>query len=260
MMIFFQHTNLKANEWMGLRRELAQALRKVDESRKARELPDSNLAEAIKIQVIQTGIFGAALRIVEYYEPEPTEGISSLDPRVQTSSDLPPLGSRPQDPELKHALSRSAYDAVKNNKLEHALTPLLVGPLAALTFPTVTTEHLKAALSILSPKAPNFPAPKRRTDPGYHDPAVQAGVQKLLLLGARIDSKIFDTDGARWVGSIEGGLDGLRGQLVAMLQSVGGSMANALEGAGRSLYLTMESRRLVLDEETGKGKEADPAT
>jgi hypothetical protein len=77
-----------------------------------------------------------------------------------------------------------------------------------------------------------------------------------MLLGARVESKVFDLDGTKWVGSIQGGMDGLRGQLVAMLQGVGAGITNALEGASRSLYFTMESRRTVLeDEEKGERKE-----
>ena len=255
MMIFFQHTNLKANEWTAVRRELAQALAKVDESRRARGLAESDLANAIKVQIINASVFGAALRVVEYYEPKPPENILPIDPQIRTSSELPPLESRPQDPAMAHALSRAAYDAVYKRKSEHPLTPLLVGSLALLTFPTITAEHLKTALSILSPQKPNFPAPKRRTNPGYYDPNVQAGIQKLLLLAARIDGKVFDMEGTRWVGSIEGGIDGLRGQLVAMLQGFGAGITSTLEGAGKSLYLTMESRRTMLDEEEGdKGK------
>ena len=255
MMVFFQHTNLKANEWMGVRRELAAALQSVDKSRQANGLGDSNLAGSVKIQVIRTGVFGAALRIVEFYNPEPLDSISSTDPVMQTSSELP-LGSRPQDAVMNHALSSAAHEAVKNKKLEHALSPLLVGPLAALTFPTVSTEHLKAAMSILSPRAPNFPAPKRRVNPGYHEPNVQAGLQKLLLLGARIEGKAFDNEGARWVGSIEGGIEGLRGQLIAVLQGAGANITNTLEAAGKSLYFTMESRRIAWDEESRESRDA----
>ena len=259
MMIFFQHTNLKANEWMGVRRELAAALRKVDTSRKENGYADADLADNIKIQVIQTGVFGAALRIVEFYEPEVSEGISPLDPKIQTSSELPTFGSRPRDPAMTHALSRTAHEAVQKRRLEHALEPLLVGPLAVLSFPSVSTEHLKAALSILSPRAPDFPAPKRRVNPAYHEMNVQGGLQKLLLLGARVEGKVFDTEGARWVGSIQGGLEGLRGQLVGLLQGAGASVTNTLEAAGKSLYFTMESRRSMLDEENGGSKDVGSA-
>jgi len=129
------------------------------------------------------------------------------------------------------------------------LTTLLAGPVALLTFPTVTPQHVKAALQILSPKAPIFPAPTRRANPGYWDPGVQVGLQKLMLLGARIDGQVFDTEGTGWVGSIAGGIDGLRSQLVQMLQGFGAGLASTLESASRNLYFTMEGRRKMLDEE-----------
>ena len=59
----------------------------------------------------------------------------------------------------------------------------------------------------------------------------------------------MDSEGARWVGAIEGGLEGLRGQLVRALEEVGAGVTGALEGMGRSLWVTVEARRGMLDEE-----------
>lgn len=121
-----------------------------------------------------------------------------------------------------------------------------------LSFPIVSPQHLKVALSILSPQAPLFPAPSRRANPGYHDPVTQAGLQKILLLGARVEGKVFDVDETRWVGSMETGMDGLRAQLVGLLGSVGAGVTGALETAGRSLYYTLEGRKGMLEEDAAK--------
>jgi large subunit ribosomal protein L10 len=243
-MLLFQHNNIKSSEWIGIRRELMFALQKVDALRAAEGFddPTGGLAEGIKLQTIQTGIFAAALKITEYYDPIKGSFIPST------------LSGPPNEPILTHTLSRTAHEAVAKKKLTHALAPLLSGPLVLLTFPTVSPQHLKAALSILSPSAPDFPAPPRRTNPGYHDPTVQNGVAKLLLLGARIEGKVFDADGTRWVGGIEGGIEGLRAQLVAILQRVGAGLTGVLEGAGRSLYFTVEGRRGMLEDEGKKGE------
>ena len=87
----------------------------------------------------------------------------------------------------------------------------------------------------------------------------QAGLQKLLLLGARIEGKVFDQEGTRWVGGIEGGIEGLRAQLVHLLSSSGASITGALEGVGKSLWVTVEGRRGMLEEEdktkSGAGNE-----
>ncbi len=115
---------------------------------------------------------------------------------------------------------------------------------------------MRAALSILSPKAPTFAAPTRRANPGYYDASVQAGLQKLLLLGARVEGKVFDQEGTRWVGGIEGGMEGLRAQLIHLLSSAGAGVTGALEGVGKSLWFTVEGRRVMLeDEEKGDKKE-----
>ncbi|KAF2189655.1 hypothetical protein K469DRAFT_723582 [Zopfia rhizophila CBS 207.26] len=256
LLLLFQHNNVRAVEWMSIRRELAHALSKVDAERQAAGSTEL-YADAIKIQVIQTGIFASALRVVEFFHPgEDTMEHSQhpTSPATQTSAQIPNTTGSAEDPRFTHGLSMRAYQAASNRKLKLELEPLLSGPLAIVAFPAVSPQHLKAVLSILAP-SPDFPAPKRRTNPDYHEPAVQSGLQKLMLLGARVESKIFDQDGTRWVGGIDGGIDGLRAQLVAMLQGVGAGITNALESASRSLYFTVERRRIDLEEEKGDKKE-----
>ncbi|KAK4944239.1 hypothetical protein LTR10_016352 [Elasticomyces elasticus] len=242
LVVIFQHGNLKASEWVGIRRELTTALRKLDQQLAAQGAPpESLIGEYVKLQVIKTNIFEPALRIAEYFKPgdlppEPLEGLSGIS-------------SEKEDPSLTHALSVAAYKAAKAHEGEHDLAPVLTGAVAILTLPTVSPQHLKTAFSILTPQAPTFPAPTRRAVPSYYDPPVQDGLKKLLLLGARIDGQVFDNEGTRWVGSIDGGMDGLRAQLVAMLQGFGAGITTTLESASRSLWFTMASRRNMLEEE-----------
>ncbi|KAI4276132.1 MAG: hypothetical protein LQ337_002713 [Flavoplaca oasis] len=254
VILLFQHNNLKATELMAVRRELATALQKLDDQSERSTFSPS---KGIKLQIIQSRIFSAALRIVEYWNPTVSQPptLNPQDPSTQSSmSGIPNATPLPVDPLVTHSLSRRARNAVISKKYTHPLSPLLSGPLAILTFPTVSPAHLKTALSILSPRAPGFPAPLRRSNPGYHDPVTQAGLQKLLLLGARIEGRVFDTEGVRWVGGIEGGLEGMRGQLVGMLQGFGAGLTGALEGASRNLYLTMEGRKSMLEGEA-KGED-----
>ncbi|KAI2364582.1 hypothetical protein LOY91_005590 [Ophidiomyces ophidiicola] len=240
LILLFQQNNLKAVEWVNIRRELAKALRKVDEEHVANGRTDiPPLAEAIKIQTIQTSIFEVALRIVDFYRPETiTEAADHTSP-------------------LTHDLSHAAYQAVRDKRGKHELATLLTGSIAIVTFPHVSPEHVKAALSILAPQPPAFPAPLRRANPSYYELPTQLGLQKLMLLGARVEGKAFDDVGTRWIGGIAGGMAGLRAQLVHVLQSAGASLTGALEGAGKSLYLTMESRRSVLEEEQNGGKKEE---
>ncbi|KAK5164988.1 uncharacterized protein LTR77_009653 [Saxophila tyrrhenica] len=265
LMLIFQHNNLKSTEWMALRRELATALRKVDADLAAQDKHDLLAADGIKLQVIQTGIFASALRVVEFWNPDfsssskPHTPIHPTDPSTPTSEPIITSTAQTTDPSFTHGLSAHAALTAKKSsrRSKHGLEPLLSGPLALLTFPTVTPQHLKAALSILSPSPPNFPAPRRKANPSYHEPAVQNGLQKLLLLAARVEGKVFDQEGTRWVGGIEGGLEGLRGQLVAMLSGVGAGVTGTLEAAGRSLYVTVEGRRGMMEEEEKGGKEGE---
>ena len=256
-MLLFQHNNLKATEFMAVRREVILALRKVDASREQAGNGNSDLADSIKLQVIQSNIFAAALRVVEFYRPDlqPQPNTPhSTDPATQSSKELADTLPTPDDPTLNHGLSRAAWRATIGKKAEHALTPLLSGPLMVVSFPIVSTDHLKAVLSTLAPNPPGFPAPKRSVNPGYHEFGTQSGLQKLILLGARIEGRVFDIDGTRWVGGIEGGVDGIRGQLVSILQGIGAGVTSTLESAARNLYFTVESRRSML-EEGDKGEE-----
>lgn len=242
LIILFQHNSLKATEWTGIRRELSSALSILDQQLLDQGAdPSTLIGQYIKLQVINPSMFEPALRITEYYKP----GELSLAPIEGADG----IRSEKDDPALTHALSNSAYRAIQEHKNEHPLTPLLTGSLAILTFPTVSTQHIKTAFSILSPKAPHFPAPPRRLRPSLYDPPVQDGLKKLMLLGARIEGQVFDMEGTRWVGSIDGGIDGLRAQVVAMLQGVSASVTNTLESASRSLWFTMESRRSQMEEE-----------
>lgn len=226
LILLFQHNNLKAVEWSGLRRELAAALKRVDAELSAADPTAPLVSEGAKLQIVQTGIFASAVKVVEHFTPSP-DAATSIE---------------------SHRLSKKAYMVARAKavKLSSGLEPLLSGPLMAVSFPAVSPQHLKAALQILAPNE-TFPAPKRRVLPGLYEVPVQTGLQKLMLLGARVEGEVFDMEGTRWVGGIEGGIGGLRSQLVQMLQSVGAGLTNTLEGAGKALYVTMESRRIDME-------------
>jgi len=74
----------------------------------------------------------------------------------------------------------------------------------------------------------------------------------------------MDAEGVAWVGGIEGGLEGLRAELVRLvsgdevksglvrvLDGVGSGLVGALEGSGRDLWGTLDGRRRMLED--GKG-------
>lgn len=250
LMLIFQHNNAHAAELSALRRELKFAVEavtpvppKTPDAAVAPPQPRDLIAPHVQLQVVRTTMFRQALKIVEFWES------SSNPPTVPATPGAKALHT--------HDLSAAVYAAVKaaeekplpETSLYAQLKPLLIGPLAVLTFPAVSPAHLAAALTILAPSPPAFPAPTRRKNPGYHDPVTLGGLQKLLLIGARIEGRAFDMEGIRWVGGIEGGVDGLRARLVGMLQGAGLGLTSALEGTGKSLWVTMEGRRVMLEEE-----------
>lgn len=241
-MLFFQHNNLTAVEWAAVRRELRTSLAGVPPPIAG---PDGtvppDVTSSIKLQVLRTRMFNVACKIVDYFQPEA---------QVERSN------------AYTHDLSTTAYKTIKEAAIDESSTygqiqPLLIGPIAAVTLPTVSPAHLAAILRVLSPSPPAFPAPTRKKSPGYHDPIAQSGFQKLILIGGRIEGKAFDQDGVRWVGGIQGGLDGLRAQLVALLQQAGLGLTTALEGQSKGLWLALEGRRTQLEEESGGGKKEE---
>ncbi|KAH7310402.1 hypothetical protein B0I35DRAFT_358068 [Stachybotrys elegans] len=240
LMLLFQHNNLTAVEWAAVRRELKKALVDVPAMNTSPGAEPLDLAPKVQMQVLRTNMFKVALRITELYNAEAAAALETTP-------------SSPHGP-LVHDLSTTAYETIKNTPTVPGsavaqLEPLMVGPLAALVLPALSTAHLAAALSVLSPVPGKFPAPSRKKNPGYYDPIFQEGLSKLLLVGGRIEGKVFDHAGINWVGGIEGGLDGLRAQLVGLLQGAGLGITSTLEGGSRSLWLALEGRKTQLEEE-----------
>lgn len=69
-----------------------------------------------------------------------------------------------------------------------------------------------------------------------------------------MEGKVFDHEKTRWVGGIDGGMEGLLGQLVGILQGFGAGVTQALEEQGKSLYFTLEGLRGTLEVEEQEGK------
>ncbi|KAK0272625.1 hypothetical protein LTR91_017878 [Friedmanniomyces endolithicus] len=255
LILLFQHNNLKATEWSGIRRELSIALRKIDDelAKEGKEV----VGAGVKLQIVRTGILASALNVVEFWEPKyDAEGQVAPSSNLSTDTSAMVQDAPPDDavePIYTHGLSRLAWSIASRNakatqQPANDLTPLLSGPLALLTFPTTSPQHLAAALSILAPTK-EFPAPKRKVNAAYHEKPVQDGIAKLMLLGARVEGRVMDMAGARWVGGIKGGMEGLRAQLVGMLSGVGAQVTTVLEAPGRTLWVTVEGRRGMLEEE-----------
>lgn len=240
LILFFQHSNLTAVEWAAVRRELKKALEVVPPLNAGPEAPPLDLARNVQLQVLRTNMFNVALKIVEFHNAEAAAASSTT---ARTSKGA-----------IVHDLSEAAYKAARKGEVppESAyaqIEPLMVGPLAALVIPAVSPTHLAAALSVLSPVPGMFAAPGRKKNPGYHDPICQNGLSKLLLVGGRIEGKVFDQSGVNWVGGIQGGLDGLRAQLVHILQGAGLGVTSSLEAGSKNLWLALEGRKEQLKEE-----------
>ena len=81
LILLFQHNNLKATEWSGIRRELTTALQKVDDDLAKSGNGEAGLVvgEGVKLQIVQTGIFASALKVVEFWDPNFASSTSAPD-------------------------------------------------------------------------------------------------------------------------------------------------------------------------------------
>ncbi|ATY66294.1 hypothetical protein A9K55_001399 [Cordyceps militaris] len=240
LILFFQHSNLTAIEWAAVRRELKKAVSAIPPTIVGPDGMAIDISDSVQLQVLRTKMLDVALKIVEFYNPE---AAAAMDTTARTT----------RGP-IIHDLSEAAYQAIHKAEVtsESAysqIEPLMVGPIAALVMPAVSPAHLAAALSILSPVPGSFPPPTRKKNPGYHEPICQNGLAKLTLVGGRIEGKVFDQSGVNWVGGIPGGMDGLRAQLVRVLQSTGLGITSTLEGGSKNLWLALEGRKEQLTDE-----------
>jgi large subunit ribosomal protein L10 len=249
LILLFQHNNLKATEWVGVRRELDIALRKVDalEGGKGREAMAGN----VKLSIIQTNIFEPALRIAEFYRPGSPAGM--LLPEKEHRD----IERETADPPLTHALSESAYQATRSTPRSE-LAALLSGPVALLAFPVVSPAHVAAALGILSPDKKVFKAPRKAVAPGLYEVGVQDGLRKVMLLGARVEGRVLGLEGVREVAGL-GSVDSLRAQLVGILQGGAVGLSRTLEAGAASVWAALESRRRDMEgpEAVNGGKSAE---
>ncbi|KAI0106501.1 hypothetical protein GGR51DRAFT_517917 [Nemania sp. FL0031] len=241
LMLFFQHNNLTAVEWAAVRRELRAALAQLPSPVAGPDgVVPADITSKIEFQVLRTRMFDVACKIVDFFDPEAQAEKSNA---------------------YAHDLSKTAYRSIKTATIDESSTygqikPLITGPIAVVTLPSVSPAHLATILKVLAPSPPAFPAPPRKKNPGYYDPIAQSGFHKLILMGGRMENRAFDQDGVKWVGGIEGGVDGLRAHLISLLQNAGLGITMALEGHGKGLWLALEGRRTQLEEESNGGKKA----
>lgn len=209
---------------MAIRRELAAVLAKVDAG-----LPEGEkLGRFIGITTVDTALLGVTMRIADRAAP---------GGKLWT-----------------HGTSPEAAARGKKLKRNYKLAPLLVGPLAVLTFPRLSPPHISAAMDMM------FPVKRGPAKKGF-DPAATAGLQKCFLLGARVQERpvgmqrALDDGGIRWLSGLKT-VEEMRGEIVSLLQTVGGGeLVRALESVAISLGRTVEGRRMILEEEARGPKE-----
>lgn len=134
------------------------------------------------------------------------------------------------------------------------LSTLLTGPTATLSFPIVSPSHLKVALDLM------FPVKGHKRG---MDPLAVSGLQKLVLLGARVDGhvaggrigegRVLDGEQVRYVSGFRG-IEEIRGELAAIMQSIGGGeLVRSLDSFGVGMVRTVDARRKMMEEEANGG-------
>ncbi|KAJ6259026.1 hypothetical protein Dda_5922 [Drechslerella dactyloides] len=236
LLVMFQHNNLRAGELVSIRRDLRTAMANVDAMVAASRPPPQPtedgtitpqprpVGEQVKMTILNTTVFKAALRSAEYL---------------------------PKDADVRSSSSPEAYDMTLQYDNAHSLSPLMVGPTGVIQFPTVSPPHLLGVLNLLFPEKFTF---RKGTDPAFI-----SGVQKLLLLGAKVDKvggTTIDTESLKHITTL-GDLTTLQGQLLGIMQSAGGSLVSTLQSPARGLWSVMDGRRKMLDPDHGKSSEEE---
>ncbi|KAF3160568.1 hypothetical protein TWF106_003798 [Orbilia oligospora] len=242
LMVVFQHNNLRGSELVAIRRDLRVAMQNVDAQVAASQpapIPDEDgnippeprpVGEQVKMVVVNTELFSAALRVAEYL---------------------------PKDAKVGSSSGPEAYDMTLQYRGSHPMEALLVGPVGVIQFPTVSPPHILAVLNLLFPEKATF---KKGTDPLFI-----SGVSKMLLLGAKVDKvggQTIDTAALKHITNL-GDLPTLRGQLLGLMQSAGAGLVATLQSPSKALWVTMEGRRKMLDPDSQKSAEeesSDPPT
>ncbi|EDK36729.2 hypothetical protein PGUG_00827 [Meyerozyma guilliermondii ATCC 6260] len=115
----------------------------------------------------------------------------------------------------------------KNKDVVHPLTPLLNGPTGIITISQCDPSVVSQTLKIL-----------------------KSAQEKLILIGAKIESKVFDIDQVNQFKDLPN-KDQLQGQLAGLLTILGGAgLVRTLESPGTALYLTLDQRKQDMDPES----------
>lgn len=187
--------------------------------------PTSNLAALTQITLIQPSLFSSALRVAEGFDKMHREvGLAGT--------------------------SKEAYESTLHLKGELPLSTLLTGPAGTLNFPTVSPTALKTVMDIM------FPVKGHKRG---MDPLAVSGLQKLVLLGARVDGhvaggrigegRVLDGEQLRYLAGLKS-VEEMRGELAAILQSIGGGeLVRSLGSVGLGMVRTVDARRKMMDEE-----------
>ena len=125
--------------------------------------------------------------------------------------------------------SKILYRATKRRRKEDPLAVLLAGPTCSITLKLGaqgwSPADIKNIVSLIE----------------------RQGKGKLYLLGGRIDDRLMDTEGLKVVQNLPD-LEGLRGQIVGLLQSVAAGPVRLLEQPGSQIAHILTVRKKQLEE------------
>jgi large subunit ribosomal protein L10 len=121
-----------------------------------------------------------------------------------------------------HPASKEAY--IKTKDIKHPFAPLLVGPTAIITIPSLDPSVVKKIVKFT--KSTN---------------------EKLFLVGARIDNKLFDLTEINAFKELPT-KEQLHAQLAGLLTIMSGAgLVQTLQTASQHLYLTLDSHHKNID-------------
>ncbi|KAJ8608638.1 hypothetical protein MRB53_039522 [Persea americana] len=194
------------------------------------------LRRRVRLTAVQGAVFGAAIRIAEFARKNP--GMS--DERAYALSEA--VVQRDTAVEVR-ARQAPACTACAARRPDRGVV-VSVGGYSAAGCGVADIGRRCRVGQVLE----RSPAPKRKDAPGLYEPGTQNGLAKLMLLGARVEDKVLDGAGARWVGWLARCRRSSR-TAGGIVTRIGMGLVGTLEGQRNSLYLTLEGRRMAMEDE-----------
>lgn len=126
-----------------------------------------------------------------------------------------------------HGLLRRTREIAGKEKHKLNLGAIVSSPLAIVVFADIAPQYNETVLSLLPLSKPAF----------WHRACSTRQFLQSIILGASAECKVYNASKMFGFGGVGSEIDGLRAQLIHMLQGAGGSLTSPFECTSNGLVL-----------------------